>query len=145
MPLVFGEPLLFGLRFVAESEVFRKILAFSAKNQKSRFPVRTALTERDSSDSRTLPSAAKYENRLPYTIGSDPRRQRFVRGSDVGDRDVGTLGSSGQPMGDYGLGYIGIDRKVRTRCQRIGRPTTTGHDRGHYSPGNVSSDARSRQ
>ena len=48
----------------------------------------------------------------------------------------------GQPMGDYGLGYIGIDRKVRTGCQREGRPTTTGHDRGHYSPGNVSSDAR---
>ena len=51
----------------------------------------------------------------------------------------GIVGSIGQPMGDYGLGYIGIDRKVRTRCQRDGRPTTTGHDRGHYSPGNVSS------
>ena len=43
---------------------------------------------------------------------------------------MGIVGSIGQPMGDYGLGYIGIDRNVRTRCQRVGRPTTTGHDRG---------------
>ena len=40
-----------------------------------------ALTERDSSDSATLPSAAKLQGRLPYTIGSDPRLQRFVRWS----------------------------------------------------------------
>ena len=43
MPHVFGEPLLFGLRFVAESEVFRKILVFFGENPQSRFPVRTAL------------------------------------------------------------------------------------------------------
>ena len=33
----------------------------------------------------TLPSAAKLESRLPYTIGSDPRRHRFVRWSDGSD------------------------------------------------------------
>ena len=33
------------------------------------------------SDSATLPSAAKLQSRLPYTIGSDPRLQRFVRWS----------------------------------------------------------------
>ena len=41
VPLVFGEPLLFvlfGLRFVAESEVG---FAFLAKKNQSRFPVRT--------------------------------------------------------------------------------------------------------
>ena len=59
----------------------------------------------------------------------------------LGCRDVGIVGSIGQPMGDYGLGYIGIDHYVGTRCQRVGRPTTTCHDRGHYCRGNVSSDA----
>ena len=41
----------------------------------------------------TLPSAAKYESRLPYTIGSDPRRQRFVRWS--GGSDSGSMGYVG--------------------------------------------------
>ena len=52
------------------------------------------------------------------------------------------LGSRGNPPGDYGLGYGGLDRNVRTGCQCGGRPTTTGHDRGHCSPGNVSKVAR---
>ena len=53
-----------------------------------------ALTERDSSDSRTLPSAAKYESQLPYTIGSDPRRLRLVRWSD--GSDSGSMGYVGE-------------------------------------------------
>ena len=48
---------------------------------------------RDSSDSATLPSAAKWESRLPYTIGSDPRRHRFVRWSD--GSDSGSMGYVG--------------------------------------------------
>ena len=33
------------------------------------------------SDSATIATPAKVESRLPYTIGSDPRLQRFVRWS----------------------------------------------------------------
>ena len=43
----------------------------------------------------TLLSAAKLESRLPYTIGSDPRRHRFVRWSDGSDSgSMGYVGDS---------------------------------------------------
>ena len=68
----------------------KKIAETTFKENRTRV---LALTERDSSDSRTLPSAAKYESRLPYTIGSDPRRLRLVRWSDGSDsRIVGYVG-----------------------------------------------------
>ena len=87
------------------------------------------------------PPRLKGQPTSQYTIGSAHAAASRAR---VGLRMLGCgdLGSIGQPMGDYGLGYIGIDRNVRTWCQRVGRPTTAGHDRGRYSPGNVSSDAR---
>ena len=39
----------------------------------------------------------------------------------------------GVPMGDYGLGYIGIDRTVNGPGATRRWLTTTGHDRGHLS------------
>ena len=64
--------------------------------------------------------------------------------ADFGSR-VGLIRVEGEgPAGGHTGHRIqrGFDRNVRAGCQRDGRPTTTGHDRGHCSPGNVSKVAR---
>ena len=71
------------------------------------------------SDSATLPTAAKLQSRLPYTIGSDPRLQRFVRWSDGSDsRIVGMWdgrANGDTPMVGLLAGYIG-NLTVRIRA-----------------------------
>ena len=57
------------------------------------------------------PPRLKGQPTFPYTIGS-AHAAASCAGVGLRRSGCGNLGSSGQPMGDYGLGYIGIDRKV---------------------------------
>ena len=83
------------------------------------------------------PPCLKGQPTFLYTIGST-HTAAFRAGVGLGMSGCGNLGSVGQLMGGCRLGYIRFDCNVRTRCQHAGRPTTTGHDQGHYSLGNVS-------
>ena len=70
------------------------------------------------SDSATLPSAAKLQSRLPYTIGSDPRLQRFVRWSDGSDSgSMGYVGEYGQWGGADGWFTGRIHRELTVRIR----------------------------